>query len=204
MTGFCRAIGLVLLGFALPSLAGAQATTWSAVGHSPRNVVHADALAWIAGQRLIGSSFERMVTQHGRGSIDIGVASGSGISTDTSDGADVLRISSDLVGIGVAFRHYAGAPKGPRGGYGVVSVAFVGGNSSGYDDRGRQRKYRYLGYEISLPGLGYQVLIANRLCIDASATLRQSLGFLREKNGGDHGVSARTSVVIAGGLGLAF
>ena len=116
----------------------------------------------------------------------------------------MLEITSDLVGVGGQFRHYVGAPRGPRGLYSAIGLSLVGGDGSGYDENGKRRKYRYMGYEVSILGFGYQLLVFDRLSVGASATFRQSLGLLREQGGGDHGASGWYGIVVAGDVGLAF
>lgn len=168
----------------------------------PRNVLHADLLAWIAGEQMFSAYYERVRAPGGKAAIALGVSFAKDVTADTGGGADVREVESDLFGIGAQWRHYsAGAP---RGLFVPMSLSLVGGEGTGRDSANRRRGYRFAGYDVGLLGIGYQQRVLDRFTVEAMAALHTALGWLWEKEGGDHGTTGGFGIGVSGGLGFAF
>jgi len=192
---------LILLGIMLSNPCRAEGMATGSDVHLPRNVIHADVLAEIAGEPMFGAYYERSLHKGGHAALVVGASFAKDLSMGTSGGADVSEVESDLVGIGAQWRYYRRAPEGF---YTLVSLSLVGGEAVGEDDGARRRDYTLAGYDVSILGFGYQLLIFDRLSLEAAASLRTSLAWLWERGGGDHGMASGFGIGASGGVGLAF
>ena len=120
---------------------------------------------------------------------------------DTDGKVDASEVESDLLGIGAQWRYYGHAPWGV---FFAASLSLAGGEAEGKDIDGRRRTYTLAGAQVSILGIGYQLLAFDRLSLEGSASCRSSLGWLREQGGGDDGVIGGHTIVVAGGVGIAF
>ncbi len=169
---------------------------------TPRNVLHADLLAPATGQKMYGLYYERAYGSRRQASLVIGGTFAGGLRMDTAGGADVAEVDSDLGGLGAQARNYLRSA--PTGFFMFVSLSLIGGRGNGKDSEGRKRTYTLTGYDVSLLGLGYQHLFFRLISLEATASFHQSLDWLWERGGGDHGTAGYMGIALAGGIGCAF
>jgi hypothetical protein len=198
------ALGWVLLTLlpALLSMDRAQAAEAGSEIHAPRNVLHADLLARVAGEPVLGIYYERARLPGGKPALVLGASFAKDLTMGTRGGADVSEVESDLFGVGAQWRRYHG--RAPRGPYFLMALSIVGGEATGKDSDERRRAYTLAGYDVTILGFGFQQLMLDRFSLEAAASLHTSLGWLWERDGGDHGTAGGFGVGVSGGLGLAF
>jgi hypothetical protein len=165
-----------------------------------RNVLHADVLAFAYDQEIYGIYYERVHQRDDR-SLVFGVLAARDARMD-SDNVDARELRADLVATGIGWRSYRDSPEGF---YVAVGGSLVAGKVTGEDDRERTREYWYIGYDVSILGLGYQLFLGDRVALDVSTSFRQALGYLTEAGAGnDDGFTGGYGIIVAGGVGWAF
>ncbi len=166
--------------------------------HGPRNVLHADLLAWAVGKRLYGTYYERTSTRATK-SLILGVGIARDQEFDTVGQVEADKLDVDMVGVGVQWRYYGSSAFGL---YGLGGLSFSGGRAEGRDDP--DLEYDCYGMEITLLGLGYQYLIGGHLALDASLSFRQQVVYLKPVGGSDDGFLGGFGFPLAGSIGFAF
>lgn len=199
--GLRPAVRSVLLGGMLLTAGVAESAGFREASDPPRNIIHADLLAGAFGKRMWGLYYERTREAEGNQSFAWGVGWAERLEATAQGGAAVSEVEADLGAIGLQFRYYRHAP---RGFFTVVGLTLLFGEAKGEDDEERQRKYTVAAYDVSLLGLGYQLLVADRLSIEGTTSLHTALGGLFEKGGDDRGTVGGFGIGVAGGVGFAF
>lgn len=163
-----------------------------------RNLVHVDVLPAITGALIYGIAYERFNPQKTTSRL-VGYGYGRNLDVQGALSSSDAYEYSSIHAIGIQFRNYW-APR-----YNGLFMWHGGSYLRGrYRDKATGATTAVQGAEIQMLGLGLQYVIADRVALHLTGSLRFWAMFVDATEHIDRDLTSGLGLVLAGGVGIAF